>query len=103
VGGAFFMTNAYGAGPNDYYQWNASNRFGDSYAYWTNYIDDDTGSDQILWQPYPFDDNCSNWSSNSSSSMWGVYGMSNSGMDDRWNVGYRTCDNALHLICYVNP
>jgi len=98
VGGAFFITNAYGEGPNDSYSWNASNRFGDSYPYWTNY----NSNDNTYWDTSPYSDNCSNWSK-STSSYKGITGHSQWPDGGRWTYDYATCDETAHLICYVNP
>lgn len=102
IGGASFVTDGGGLGPNDSKSWAGMNYFGGSHQYWTGRS---AGSDNQLW-PDSTSTNCAsggawNWAGNSFN---GRVGRSNPTDIRRWaeSVSVR-CIERNRLICVVNP
>lgn len=102
AGGASFTTDGSGFGPNDNADWAAANYFGAAADYWMTRVS--TSSTQ--WS------NTTAWNSNNFAcqNVWsltggqvGIIGNSSNTTSLRWSVGNVTCNNYVHLICYVNP
>lgn len=98
-GGATFVTNGSGLGPNDNANWAGTTYFGSTTSYWSSRWGGGNWSN-TGWANY-----CSDWTSSSSGVSGGV-GMPGTTGDSRWrgeNNPASTCDNLLPLVCFVNP
>ncbi len=117
AGGASFNTDSNGDGPNDSSNWSAANRFYGAYTYWTGRqtSGSDSSTTWAITASNYYNSTCpvfgGNWSTSSSSSgssgAAGATGTSTNTTDARWTTNYdgvtTSCDQSLHLICYVNP
>lgn len=104
AGGASFITDAMGDGPNDRADWSVANYFNGDYLYWTGYRDPRSDSS---WFDTPTGGGyqCKGknpWDTETNSTK-GVYGHSTSTGKERWWGGNDTCDQSHYLICYVDP
>lgn len=103
AGGASFTTDSSTRGPNDNYQWNASNRFNTAAAFYSNRNADTTG----LWnnsvvQAGSTISNCNNWSVSTNGGDY-TNGSTSAVDDGRWYNTNMNCSATSNLICYVNP
>lgn len=101
-GGASFTTDSNGLGPYDSANWSGSTYFGGSYTYWSR-----RGStSSTVWGASATGTgiDCNVNYSSASSGYNSYYGSSSSTNGGRWFTGSTTtCNNALNLICFVNP
>jgi hypothetical protein len=98
AGGAFFTTDTSGLGPNDNADWAAANYFSGTYFYWA--ARDVTSN--ATWYPLGQNSSCSGWLDNSSGNT-GSTGSVAATDYIRWMGAVSSCDQANHLICFVNP
>lgn len=126
-GGGIFTVNSSGYGPGYLAAWSGTTAFGGAYEYWTGIWAGNSSNapwDDTLWTRGAFycgsgnhSNGCSGtgsaWTS-SSSSVRATTGLSSATDRSRWNKNntggdcsdegnHATCDQALHLICMVNP
>jgi hypothetical protein len=106
AGGASFTTDAIGYGPQDSQNWSASTYFSATATYWTSMANSSgsVGNSENTRIEWVFSNNdCTNWTS-ASASLCTLTGNSNGTTWDRWaSTTNTTCNNALNLICFVNP
>lgn len=102
LGGASFVTDSFGRGPNDSNTWSTNSYFGSGLGYWTGRSD---GS-STLFATYPNPDStCGNWTSSLVSAN-GLSGSANVTTSTRWSGVSSNCGNSTrYLICMVtsNP
>lgn len=107
AGGASFITNASGNGPNDSTAWGQSDHFGGNVvgsitlsAPWSGR---GTGS-VTTWPATSAVDTCTNWTTNSGAVNGQAGIVGSQANSSRWSYPtVRACNNALPLICVVNP
>jgi hypothetical protein len=100
AGGASFVTDSSGFGPNDSANWSAANYFSGTYNYWS----DKGGGTATAWSnssDCTFNHcACSVWTSSAAN---GEYGNSANTTAARWTSAEAVCSNTYNLICFVNP
>lgn len=103
-GGAFFVSDADGLGPDNTQSWAGTNYFGGDYFYWTNR---GTAS-SALWSASPHQTAatavCDNWNTGLGTRT-GRTGNSNNTNSGRWISNTENCigGSTHHLICIVHP
>jgi type II secretory pathway pseudopilin PulG len=108
AGGASFMANASGFGPQNEISWSSANYFGSGQEFWSNR----TSTSNAMWadghQAWASIGGgaCSNFTSNSAADFAG-YGNPASPTAARWGSGWygggRNCNQSLALVCFVHP
>jgi hypothetical protein len=102
LGGATFVTDGSGAGPNDTANWSAGTYFGSVDYFWTNRA----AGTSMAWGTGPFTTTsnsiCTNWSSTNSARS-AVPGYTSDTTQARWSSTTMPCNSSLKLICFVNP
>ncbi len=103
AGGAYFDTYENGLGPYDSNPWSGRTYFDGAATYWGTY---GSGGSSINWPStveltYPQD--CSNYTSDVSSTEQGRIGDSTQPDAERWYSITATCDTQRHLVCVVHP
>ena len=104
AGGAYFMTDGFGIGPNDSADWAAWNYFGGSYTYWSNR----TITSGTAWGAGSAglqSNSCAAFTSNFNGYNAALVGQSASTNSGRWATSGSTaiCDKSFYLVCFVNP
>jgi hypothetical protein len=98
-GGASFITNLSGQGPNDSANWTGASYFDGDKAYWTGR----TNNVDTTWDTTnPGVNECADWS-NGTPAENGEKGRSSFSNKDRWSESDLPCNIPLHLICMVHP
>jgi hypothetical protein len=111
AGGATITTDATGVAgySGSYYsstsdgnQWSAVNYFDTTATYWTG-----NGPDYASWVPYSYYSGntayyCNDWT-NSTTSDYGIDGISTASNVNRWTNAAVYCTSTLQLICLVQP
>lgn len=102
IGGATFITNAAGEGPNNSTAWSGPTYFGSLIYYWTG---NRSNASATNWGTAPFGPgfSCNSWTTGSVT-FGGYGGDSSSTGSPRWNDLQNTaCNQSYGLICMVNP
>lgn len=105
AGGASFITNESGVGPNDSANWSNANYFATSVYFFSNR---DNGS-ASLWATSPevggsTSSNCMNWTSSTAGHTF-LRAYTAGGGNGRWNDSNNTsaCTGNFPLVCFVHP
>lgn len=100
-GGASFVSDSNGDGPNNSQNWSGTNYFDGYKEYWAGYagtselVSDDGGVHGSSWY-------CDTWT-NGTSGQTGGGGLSDSTTKGRWQGIRPTCDLEKRLVCWVHP
>ena len=97
AGGAFFVTDSSGDGPQNATNWSGSTLFDGNYNVWSGRAN---GSAGLTWSPSPTGTACTSWSVPAGT---GYYGITNSANSARWDDTTANCTSLDNLICFVNP
>lgn len=97
-GGASFTTNASAVGPGDSSAWSGATYFNTSVTYYSGR----GAGTATLWGSAPGSNTCQNWTT-SASNRSGMYGDTSGTAATRWASTFTSCNNALKMVCYVNP
>lgn len=103
LGGARFMTDVNGVGPDNLDNWNDTSHFGTvDVNYWTNRA----RGTQTYWYNSPEGAaySCVDWT-NANAGGSGLYGINRvlGSASNRWSRGTSSCSSAFPLLCFVNP
>jgi hypothetical protein len=98
-GGAVFVTDSQGRGPNDSANWSGVNYFNVAATPWLGRA----SLSNTQWDNTSFASmNCQGWT-NSTGGQLGRIGAANNADSNRWSAGNGGCNNAARLICIVHP
>ncbi|WP_415061161.1 hypothetical protein [Bdellovibrio sp.] len=95
-GGASYVVDSYGYGPNNADSWGSSKHFNNAAAYWA--ARDGAGTTQIMPTTPGGAANCSNWTSTSGSGRTGYTGAND---QTRWSYSTPGCSDSYKLLCIV--
>ena len=101
-GGASFVTDASGVGPQDSTAWGSSSMYFNALAnyFWSGR----TLGSSTLWGTTPTGQSCSNWTVSSGGGNKGDGGDPDLAGVGRWNDSNpATCNTTLSLLCVVDP